>query len=323
MGIVIDSNNNVYCANNASSGSNINSVLVFNSSGSLLYSLTSSVNIPSGLGMDSQNNLFVSNMGASNIVKFVSGQTSSITFASISGGSNMGIAFNNTDTMYYSYMGSSSAVYTIPTVNTLVFTNVSTSSLSIGPNLMSLSYNGSSFGGPITVLLTGGCFQENTKILCENGKYISIQDLQIGDLVKTMSNEFKPIVHIMKKKFTSNEDNDDVLNKLYIVSKNKYPELFDDLVITGGHAILMDCLTNEEQKQMCSIYKTDAIDILTVNDKYKLLPCFNKDCNILPIHESINVYHIALENDNDKAVYGIYANGLLVESCSIEYCKNI
>jgi hypothetical protein len=35
------------------------------------------------------------------------------------------------------------------------------------------------------------------------------------------------------------------------------------------------------------------------------------------------IWHFALENDNYYGNYGIYANGLLVESCSIRYLKEL
>jgi hypothetical protein len=36
-----------------------------------------------------------------------------------------------------------------------------------------------------------------------------------------------------------------------------------------------------------------------------------------------NIWHIALENDDYYSNYGIYANGLLVETCSKRYLKEI
>jgi hypothetical protein len=39
--------------------------------------------------------------------------------------------------------------------------------------------------------------------------------------------------------------------------------------------------------------------------------------------ESVNIYHIALENENYYSNYGIYANGLLVETCSKRYLKEL
>ena len=33
------------------------------------------------------------------------------------------------------------------------------------------------------------------------------------------------------------------------------------------------------------------------------------------------IWHFALENENEKMNYGVYANGLLVETCSIKTLK--
>jgi len=35
------------------------------------------------------------------------------------------------------------------------------------------------------------------------------------------------------------------------------------------------------------------------------------------------IYHFALENENVYANYGVLANGLLVETCSIRYLKEL
>lgn len=37
----------------------------------------------------------------------------------------------------------------------------------------------------------------------------------------------------------------------------------------------------------------------------------------------VTIWHIALENHNIYHNYGIYANGLLVESCSIQYLTEL
>jgi len=37
----------------------------------------------------------------------------------------------------------------------------------------------------------------------------------------------------------------------------------------------------------------------------------------------VTIYHLALENENYFSNYGIYANGLLVESCSKRYLKEL
>jgi hypothetical protein len=59
-----------------------------------------------------------------------------------------------------------------------------------------------------------------------------------------------------------------------------------------------------------------------IDDKYKLLACFDKrfeECNETQYY---NIYQLVLENYNNREKnYGIYANGMLVEST--EYKKDI
>ena len=62
--------------------------------------------------------------------------------------------------------------------------------------------------------------------------------------------------------------------------------------------------------------------ILYIDDKKRLLTYINKKAEIIDINskyfeETTTIYHIALKNKNKNTNYGIYANGLLVESCSI------
>jgi hypothetical protein len=38
---------------------------------------------------------------------------------------------------------------------------------------------------------------------------------------------------------------------------------------------------------------------------------------------TFTIYHLALENEHYTGNYGIYANGLLVESCSKRYLKEL
>ena len=166
------------------------------------------------------------------------------------------------------------------------------------------------------------CFKEGSKILSLiNGidTYVKIEELNIGDLVKTYLHDYKKIVKIGKSKLNNLGDNARIKDRLYKYTKEQYPELIEDLVITGGHSILVDELT-EEQKEKTKKYwkifhKTD--------DKYRLLSVV--DDNSIPYEEDgvFNIYHISLENDNENANYGIYANGLLVESCPIRFIKNM
>ena len=64
-------------------------------------------------------------------------------------------------------------------------------------------------------------------------------------------------------------------------------------------------------------------DIYVTDRKYRL-PAFN-DKRAKPYEErgDFRIWNLALENENYYANYGIYANGLLVETTSCRYIKEI
>jgi hypothetical protein len=55
------------------------------------------------------------------------------------------------------------------------------------------------------------------------------------------------------------------------------------------------------------------------DNKQRLLTYINKNSNILTGNNIYTIYHIALKNKNINTNYGIYANGLLVETTSQRY----
>ncbi len=65
----------------------------------------------------------------------------------------------------------------------------------------------------------------------------------------------------------------------------------------------------EIEKMLGQIFVTDK--------KYRLPVCLDSRALKIQNHDEINLYHIVLENDNEQNNYGIYANGLLVESISL------
>ena len=165
----------------------------------------------------------------------------------------------------------------------------------------------------------GACFNENTKIFTNKG-YINIQNIRKGDLVKTLKDGYVPVNMIGKSKFYNSGNNLRGKNKLYKCTSEKYPELTEDLIITGCHSILVDKFKNDEEKKLTeeilgNIYITDS--------KYRLPACV--DDKAIPYEEEglFTIYHLALDHDNYYWNYGIYANGLLVESCSKRYMKEL
>jgi hypothetical protein len=162
------------------------------------------------------------------------------------------------------------------------------------------------------------CFKEDTKILTNVG-YVPIQDLKVGDLVKTVNHDYKPIVMIgyrdMVNQFSEYRHKD----KLYACNSNEYPEVFEELVITGCHSILVDEFQEDEQEKTLELLGL----IYVTDNKYRLPACVSKKTKTYDSFGKFTIYHIALENDDYYMNYGIYANGLLVETCSKRYLSEL
>ena len=152
-------------------------------------------------------------------------------------------------------------------------------------------------------------FKEGAKILTDKG-YIPIQDLKKGDLVKTLKHDYKPI-HMIG--FSNIYHDERITQQLYRCSPPAYPEVFEDLILTGGHSILVDVFISREQREQTlelsgDIYATDG--------RYRLPVCLDERASVYETDGTFTVYHLALEHNDMYMNYGIYANGLLVETCS-------
>jgi hypothetical protein len=167
------------------------------------------------------------------------------------------------------------------------------------------------------------CFKEGTKILCLNPQmkeeYIPIQNIRKGYLIKTLKNGFVPVAMIGKSKIENPGNKERIKNCLYKCSKQKYSDLFEDLYITGCHSILVDYLTepqwNQTVESLGKIFKTD--------DKYRLMAYLDDNAEPYDGSGTYTIWHLALENTDYYMNYGIYANGLLVESTSKRYMKEL
>jgi hypothetical protein len=163
------------------------------------------------------------------------------------------------------------------------------------------------------------CFKEGSKILTDKG-YVPIEELKKGDLVKTLLNGFVPVHAVGEREIYHPASTQRVKDQLYKLSSEDYPSIFEPLVLTGSHSILENNFVSEEQREktrklLGKIYVTD--------DKYRVPACLDKKASVFGEKGNYTIYHLALENDNYYENYGIYANGLLVESCSKRYLKEL
>ena len=160
------------------------------------------------------------------------------------------------------------------------------------------------------------CFKKGTKIEALNNYSesveVAVEDLQAGMLVKTYKHGYVPITLVGTKKIYNPENDTRIKDRLYVCKPEKYPELKEDLVITGCHSILVDKLSEQETVDTLR----EAQDIFITDDKYRLMCFLDERSETYPEEGTFDIYHITLDHTDDMMNYGIYANGLLVESCS-------
>jgi hypothetical protein len=161
------------------------------------------------------------------------------------------------------------------------------------------------------------CFMEGSQILCYNlstykEEYRPIETLRKGMFVKTLFDGYKRIDLIGHSKIYNPGNEARSKYRLYRCPKENYPSLIDDLIITGCHSILVQTLTDQE--------RMDVIDVqgaAFVTDRlYRLPACV--DQRSIPYEQEglFSIWHLALENNDTFMNYGIFANGLIVETTS-------
>jgi hypothetical protein len=165
------------------------------------------------------------------------------------------------------------------------------------------------------------CFLEGTKILCQvDGvdTYLPIESMKPGTLVKTSLNGYKKVELIGNGKMQNPGHNERIEQRLYKCSSANYPELTEDIYLTGCHSILVSSITDLQReklvKQLNRIFVTDK--------KYRLTAFVDERAEPWASEGQYTIWHFALENDNVKMNYGVYASGLLVETCCIDTLQN-
>jgi hypothetical protein len=166
------------------------------------------------------------------------------------------------------------------------------------------------------------CFLEGSTILCQvDGveKYIAVEELKKGTLVKTSLNGYKAVVLIGKGSIQNPGNDERTEDRLYKCSPSKYPQLKDDLYITGCHSILEFPITEKQKedtiKHLGKLFVTDK--------KYRITAYVDERAEPWNSEGTYTIWHFALENNDERMNYGVYANGgLLVESCAIFTLKN-
>ena len=121
------------------------------------------------------------------------------------------------------------------------------------------------------------------------------------------------------KKMYNASQKERIKDQLYVCSAENYKEVFEDLVITGCHSILVSEFQEGEREKTSEVLGR----IFITDNRYRLPACVDKRATIYEIPGEVEIYHIALEHIDPYMNYGVYANGLLVETCSKYNLENL
>jgi len=167
----------------------------------------------------------------------------------------------------------------------------------------------------ITVSDAPICFLKGTYIYTKDG-YRLIETLKKGDLVNTFKDNYVAIDTIVEEEMYHDATKERNKSQLYKLSYPEYPQLLKELYITGAHSVLVGKLTDKQKELIVKDYgKTFATDL------FDRLPAYlDEKAKVHDVSGTYTIYHLSLENENMYSNYGIYANGLLVESLSKNDC---
>ena len=169
------------------------------------------------------------------------------------------------------------------------------------------------------------CFNEGVKILCLNCKlngelneiYRPVQDLQVGDFVKSYLHGYRKVNKILTGSFVNNPTDQGVPNCMYMMVKTEDNQLIDDLILTRNHGILVEKLSENEEK------KIDKNTLPIIDNLLSIITADSDKFEKVMDNNVYKYYHFSLETDGDNdRRFAVYANGLLVEIPSINMMNN-
>ena len=162
------------------------------------------------------------------------------------------------------------------------------------------------------------CFREGTLISCSlNGLETEVPIERLKEfpyLVKTLKHGFLPIHSIGKSLLHNPGNKDRIKRRLYKLSPLNYPEIYTPLYLTGCHGLLVPSLSDKEIQACHEFYEGK---LFVTDGQYRLFACLDERAEPFDTEGDFPIYHVALQSEDTLVNYGIYANGLLVESCSI------
>jgi hypothetical protein len=162
------------------------------------------------------------------------------------------------------------------------------------------------------------CFKEGTRILTNTG-YVRVETLVEGHLIQTFRHGLVPLRSLRRARvFNTGGSAPRSRNRLYVYRRGCEGDgtPFADLVVTGEHSALVPVLPAAQKAAMTRHFGYAK----TTDSQYHLLA--QHDPRAVPYEPQgvFTVYHFALEcGRNYERNYGVFANGMLMESCSVNH----
>ena len=223
-------------------------------------------------------------------------------------------------TYYYSLNGGTTYTNANTTTSPITITGL-TLSTNYSVALIATNLAGNTAASNIVAAsISYPCFAKGSQILTDGG-YTPVEQLHPGDMIQTKNHGFVPIWKLGKKTIHHTASKDRLSHQLYRLSPDRYPALTEPLILTGCHSILIEEWSDDQEKERAAIVHKG--DVYITDDRYRLPACADEKAEVHEPAGEYTIYHIALENPDYLMNYGIYANGLLVESCSKRYLAEL
>jgi len=156
------------------------------------------------------------------------------------------------------------------------------------------------------------CFNHDTKILCLNKdleeEYIPVQSLRKGHLVKTFLHGYRKIKKIGVNRFINDPSN--YRKCMYIMKKGIHANLFEDLIITGDHSILVEHIFRNER----IIMRKRLMGEEQINSKKLVMSSISNFFEKITNNNEYTYYHFCVEDEETSHMkFGVWSNGILAE----------
>jgi len=258
---------------------------------------------------------------------YIIGSAPTITSITPNGQSNLNVYFTPgtggnpaPTTYYYSLNAGSTYTNANSTTSPLLITGVN-SGVNYNVAIIANNLAGNTVASNISVgFIPYPCFLQGSKILrmnpeTDDEEYVPVESLRRGDLIRTANHGYKAVELIGKREIPAPLAIEKKSSRLYWFRKSKISGLREDLCVTGDHCILHKHISAAKKDQVLEYMG----DIYVTEDHYRV-PAFLDD-RAEPYGDSATatIWHFALENPNIYHNYGVYANGLLVESSSLHF----